>query len=226
MYRVLVWDVPLRVFHWTLFVAVVAALFTGLQGGPWMAWHGRIGLAIIGLLAFRLVWGLIGSTYARFGQFLPGPQTLRAYLRGHWQGLGHNPLGALSVLALLIWLAAQAGSGLFADDDIAYRGPLRVLTDRATATWLTSWHRAGLWPLLGLLALHLGAVLFYLGVRKKNLIRPMIFGWKETPDPHAQPARGGGVWAFALAVALAGAAVWMAAGGLLPPPVPSVAPDW
>lgn len=224
MRRVQVWDLPLRVFHWTLFVAVSAALATGLQGGPWLEWHGRIGLAIVGLLIFRLIWGLIGPTYARFAQFVPGPRALRAYLRGQWQGLGHSPLGALAVLALLALLALQAGSGLFADDELAYRGPLRALTDRATALWVTSWHRAGLWPLLTLLILHVGAILVYF-LRGRDLLRPMIWGWCASADPTAADTRGGGVLAVALAVLGAGAVVWMAAGGLVPA-APSAAPAW
>ena len=95
------WDLPTRLFHWLLAALVTAAFVTGLTGGNAMVWHGRLGLLILGLLTFRLVWGLVGSTYARFVQFVPGPKTMLTYLRGGWQGMGHNPLGALSVLALL-----------------------------------------------------------------------------------------------------------------------------
>ena len=96
-----VWDLPTRIFHWLLAILVVAAFVTGWLGGNLIEWHGRAGIAITGLLAFRLVWGFIGSTYARFADFVPGPAHIWAHIRGEWNGLGHNPFGALSVLALL-----------------------------------------------------------------------------------------------------------------------------
>jgi cytochrome b len=222
--QIKVWDLPTRVFHWVLFLAVSAAIGTGLQGGNWMVWHGRLGLLIIGLLAFRLVWGLIGSTYARFGQFVPTPGRVLAYLRGQWHGLGHNPLGALSVLALLALLLWQSLSGLFSNDDIAFDGPLYDLVTKATSDWLTGLHRQGLWLILALVTLHVLAVLFYKFVRGKDLITPMLTGTKSTDERGAEPARGGGLLAFAIALVIAVAAVWIADGGLLPPPPPPPPP--
>ena len=222
--RIKVWDLPTRVFHWLLFIAVAAALLTGLEGGNWMVWHGRIGLLILGLLAFRLVWGVLGSTYARFADFLPTPGRLLAYLAGRWHGLGHNPLGALSILALLGLLLWQTGSGLFSNDDIAFNGPLYALVSKATSDWLTGLHRQGLWLIVGLVALHILAALFYTFVRRNNLIRPMVTGWKEVPEPvpdlGAAPAQGGAWWALVLALVIAAGVVWIADGGLLPPPPP------
>lgn len=220
--RIKVWDLPTRVFHWMLALAVMAAILTGLQGGNWMIWHERIGLLILGLLVFRLIWGVMGSTYARFAQFFPTPHKILAYLRGHWHEEGHNPLGALSVFALLLVLLFQAGSGLFTSDDIAFDGPLRDLVSDALSTSLTSLHRQGLWIILGLVGLHLLAVLFYAVVRRKNLIRPMITGWKAAPadGSGARSARGGPLWALLLALLISGGTVWVASGGLLPPPPP------
>lgn len=220
--RIKVWDLPTRVFHWTLFVAVTAALLTGLQGGNWMVWHERLGLLIIGLLIFRLIWGVLGSTYARFAQFFPTPGKVLAYLRGHWHGEGHNPLGALSVFALLLVLSFQAGSGLFSTDDIAFDGPLRDLVGTDLSQTLTSLHRQGLWVIVGLVSLHIVAVLFYLFVRRNDLLRPMITGWKpgRADGPVSRSARGGPLWALLLALLLSGIGVWIAAGGLLPPPPP------
>ena len=121
MTRIQIWDLPTRLFHWLLVSAIGAAWATGEAGGSWMIWHGRIGLCIIGLISFRLAWGFLGTNYARFSTFVRGPAAIRAYLRGQWQGLGHNPLGALSVLALLAVVSLQMGSGLFANnDDIGY----------------------------------------------------------------------------------------------------------
>ena len=224
--RIKVWDLPTRVFHWTLFLAVTAAILTGLQGAHWMVWHERIGLLIIGLLAFRLVWGAVGSTYARFAQFFPTPGKLLAYLRGRWHGEGHNPLGALSVFALLLVLLFQAASGLFSNDDIAFNGPLYKLVTKATSNWLTGLHRQGLWVILTLLGLHILAVFYYALVRRKPLIRAMITGWKprSPDDTGARSAQGGSAWALLLALLIGVLAIWIAEGGLLPGPPPPLPP--
>ncbi|MBK5962604.1 cytochrome b [Thiocystis minor] len=224
-----VWDFPTRLVHWLLFLLAAAAFFTGLSGGNLMVWHGRFGLAILGLLAFRLVWGLIGSTYARFSQFVRGPGTILAYLRGHWHGVGHNPLGALSVLALLGLLLFQTLSGLAADDDIAFKGPLSALVSAQTSAWLTGLHRQTIWIIGALVGLHVCAILFYTFVRRDNLIQPMLNGRKAVTDPAVTSAVGGGPLALILAVALAALAVWIANGGLLPPPpapLPGSLPNW
>lgn len=222
-----IWDLPTRLFHWSLAGLVIGAFVTAKLGGGAMVWHGRLGLAIIGLLAFRLVWGVVGSTYARFGQFVRGPAAIRAYLRGEWQGLGHNPLGALSVLALLGVLTLQAASGLFANDDIAFSGYLSPLVDSHLSSDLTGIHHLLEKILMVLVALHVGAILFYVRVKKQNLVRPMLTGWVEG-NP-AQSAKGGGIMALVIAVLFALVTVWAASGALLsppPPPPPSAAPDW
>lgn len=221
------WDLPTRSVHWLLFALVTAAFVTGLAGGNLMLWHGRCGLAILGVLTFRLVWGLVGSTYARFGQFVRGPGTIVAYLRGQWHGVGHNPLGALSVLALLGLLLWQTLSGLAANDDIAFKGPLYALATDELSAWLTGRHRQTAWILAGLIGLHLGAVLFYAFARQDNLLAPMLTGRRMTDAADATSATGGGPLAVLLALALAALAVWIAAGGLLaPPPPPSALPGW
>ncbi|QIK38785.1 cytochrome B [Caldichromatium japonicum] len=224
-HRIKVWDLPTRLFHWLLVISVALAFATGLQGGSAMVWHGRIGLSILGLLVFRLIWGIIGSTYARFGQFVRGPTAIRAYLQGRWHELGHNPLGALSVLALLGLLLFQAGSGLFATDEIAFSGPLKSLVSQHTSIWLSGLHRQAIWLIGGLIGLHIGAALFYLA-RGQNLIRPMITGYVLSREPMARPAEGGGILALLLALAIAGGCVWIANGSLLPPPPPPVTPVW
>lgn len=226
--QIKVWDLPTRIFHWLLFATVSASLLTGLEGGNWMDWHGRLGLLVLGLLVFRLVWGVLGSTYARFAEFAPTPSRIVAYLRGRWHGLGHNPLGALSVFALLALMLWQAGSGLFSNDDIAFDGPLYDLVSKSTIHWLTSLHRQGLWLIVGLVTLHVLAALFYTFVRGNNLIKPMITGYKESTDPDARAARGASLWALLFAVAIASGAVWIAAGGLLSPAPapPTTLPAW
>ena len=213
-----VWDLPLRLFHWLLLICVAGALISVQIKA--MDWHGRFGLAVVGLLAFRLVWGLIGSTHARFWAFAPGPKTLSDYVRGRWHGLGHNPLGALSVFAILGVLAFQSITGLFADDVIAYTGPLRRAVSGDTASQLTSWHMRMEYVIYGLIALHLAAIAVHELIKRERLVKPMITGRKQVEARDARHARGGGWVAFLLAVLIAAGAVWVANGALLSPPPP------
>lgn len=209
--RIQLWDLPLRVFHWSLVAAVTTAVATGLEGGAWMDLHGKAGLAILGLLAFRLVWGVLGPQPARFAHFWPSPPKVLDYLRGRWQGLGHNPLGALSVFALLSLLAAQSITGLFSNDDISFFGPLAqwVGDDRSAA--LTGWHHWLAKGLYGLLGLHVAAIGFYVLVEKTNLVRPMITGWKEV-EPGTLSPRPASHFALIFAVVVGIAAVYIASG--------------
>lgn len=223
-----VWDLPIRLFHWLLVCCVIAAFVTAKIGGNLMVWHGRLGLAILGLLAFRLVWGFIGSTYARFTQFVRGPAAIRAYLKGEWHGLGHNPLGALSVLAMLTALSLQVATGLFANDDIAFEGYLYPLVGNELSGRITGIHRLLEKLLMLLVALHLGAIAFYARVKQQNLVMPMLTGRAEgSPD---QSAKGGGVIAILIALGTAVIAVWSASGAWLPqlpsPPAGQTAPDF
>lgn len=214
--RTWVWDAPLRLFHWLLVAAVAVAIVSGEVGGEWMAWHGRSGLFIVGLLVFRILWGIVGSAHARFVQFLPTPSRLRAYLRGEWRGQGHNPLGALSVLALISLLGWQAGTGLFGNDEIAFTGPLSNLVDEGLSARLTHWHQQTVWLLFALLGLHVAAIAYHRWVRKKDLVRPMVTGWKPVDisdglpqDEHrARDAVRVRAWALLLSLALAVGAVW------------------
>jgi cytochrome b len=185
--RVQVWDLPVRIFHWSLVAAVSTAIISGEIGGDLMPLHGKAGLAIVGLVTFRLVWGVVGTTHARFLSFLPTPSRVMAHLRGRWQGHGHNPLGALSVLALLGLLALQAGTGLFANDEIAFTGPLSPLVNEALALRLTGWHQLLANLLLGLIALHVVAIFFYQRIKKHKLIEPMVTGWKDVASPKGVP---------------------------------------
>lgn len=214
-----VWDIPTRLFHWLLVVCVIGAFVTAKVGGNAMIWHGRLGLAIVGLLTFRLVWGFVGSTYARFASFVCGPGAILAYLRGAWQGPGHNPLGALSVLGLLGILTAQAATGLFANDDIAFEGYLVPLVGSELSGRITGIHHLLEKLLMLLVALHIGAIAFYARVKKHNLVRPMLTGWADgTPE---QSAKGGSAAAVVAAALIAAAVVWAASGAILPPPPPA-----
>lgn len=229
--KVKVWDLPLRLTHWLLVGAVVAAFVSAKIGGNALVWHGRAGLAILGLVTFRILWGFVGSTHARFASFVRGPAAIRAYLRGQWSGLGHNPLGALSVLALLALLAAQAATGLFANDDDnanMLRGYLYALVGSDTSNRLTGIHTLFEPVMIVLVCAHIGAIGFYARIKKTNLVQPMITGWQETSDTPAKAALQGGFVAFLVAAAIAGATVYAASGALLPPPPPAAAetPSW
>lgn len=226
--RILLWDLPTRLFHWLLVAAVAAAVVTGQLGGSLMDWHGRIGLFVAGLLAFRIVWGMFGSTYARFAQFFPTPGKIKAYLAGRWQGEGHNPLGALSVFGLLALLAVQVATGLVGNDDIAFSGPLADLVSRELSNRLTGLHHLLANVLVALVVLHVAAIAFYVRVKKQKLVKPMITGWKD--DAEGESARGGGLPAVVVALLLAGAVIYGASGAWLPapPPPPPAAetPNW
>jgi cytochrome b len=226
--RILLWDLPTRVFHWMLVIAVIAAIVSGQLGGNLMDWHGRIGLLIVGLISFRLVWGVVGSTYARFIQFFPTPAKIKAYLRGDWQGEGHNPLGALSVLGLLGLLSVQLVTGLFANDDITFTGPLFDLVSKNLSNQMTGVHSLLSNVLIALIVVHIAAIGYYGHVKKQKLLKPMIRGWKD--DGVGESAQGGGWLALLVALTIAGASVFVAAGGCLPappPPPPAVeTPNW
>lgn len=226
--QIRVWDGPLRTFHWLLVVSVVTALLTGWQGGSWMDWHARAGLFIVGLLSFRLAWLLLGSTYARLSTLLGALLSLPQYLRGDWRRLGHNPLGVLSVFAMLGMLSWQAVSGLFTNDDIAFTGPLYKLVSSSLSSDLTRLHKLGMWIIIGLIALHILAIVVHAVLKKHNLVKAMLTGKTEQHYPEQKPAQGGRWLAFVCALAIALGAVYMASGEWQskPPPAPAVAPAW
>ncbi|MBL8424800.1 MAG: cytochrome b/b6 domain-containing protein [Candidatus Accumulibacter phosphatis] len=229
--RIRLWDLPTRLFHWLLAGLVVASFVSGKIGGNAMDWHGKFGLTILGLLAFRLVWGFAGSTYARFVSFLPTPAKVLAYLRGQWRGVGHNPLGAFSVFGLLLLLAFQVGTGLFGNDDIAFRGPLYELIGKDLSDRLTGLHKLSVNVLIALVTLHIVAIAFYVRVKKDDLIRPMLTGWKDVAPGEGASASGGGALPLAVALLVAVATVYGGSGAWLPtPPPPPVSapatPSW
>lgn len=226
--QIRLWDLPTRLCHWLLALSVISAIVSGQVGGNLMEWHGRVGIFIIALIVFRLAWGLLGSTYARFAHFFPTPGSIKAYLKGEWTGVGHNPLGALSVFGLLGLLLIQVVTGLFANDDIAYVGPLFDLVDKNLSNRLTGIHHFAANLLMVLIGLHLLAIAFYLHIKKVNLIRPMVTGWKESE--HGEHAEGGKLPALLLSLTLACGAAYGASGVWLPepPPPPPAAetPSW
>ncbi len=209
-----VWDVPTRLFHWGI-VALCGFSWWSAETAR-MDWHYRSGLAVAGLLIFRLLWGVMGSDTARFTGFVRGPRVVAAYLRGQLvPAPGHNPLGGWSVLALLGVLGLQVTTGLFAVDvDGMESGPMSYLLDFDQGRAAAKIHEVSFTLLQALVALHLLAIGFHLVVRRNNLTRAMVTGY-QTITGAAEPLRHRASWPrLVLAVALAAAMTyWLSRGG-------------
>ncbi|MEY8878480.1 MAG: cytochrome b/b6 domain-containing protein [Leptothrix sp. (in: b-proteobacteria)] len=219
--RVRVWDLPTRLFHWMLLVCVVGAIVTAKVGGNAIAWHFRLGLAVLALLAFRLVWGVVGGRWSRFASFVYAPASVWRYVRGrahpHDQfEVGHNPLGSLSVLGLLAILLGQVATGLVADDEIANTGPLIQYVSSAASSLATTWHKTGgQWLIVTLVALHVVAIAFYRLRKRVDLIGPMLHGDKllERPVPPSADRLPQRLLALVIAGVCAAAAWWVSRQG-------------
>ena len=213
-----VWDLPTRLFHWLLAAAAVGSVASAKIGGGAMVWHFRFGYLVLTLVCFRMLWGLMGGRWSRFASFIYAPATLWRYLRGSTEpgehlDVGHSPTGAASVFALLGILAVQLATGLVADDEIANQGPLYRFVSGDTSLLATSWHKTwGQWLLLGLVGLHIAAILFYLLKKHTNLVAPMLHGDKLLAS--GTPASADGLPQRLLALVLvalcAGLAAWVA----------------
>jgi cytochrome b len=186
--RILVWDVPVRLAHWLLVLAVAGSWLTHYGGAAWFAWHRRFGYAVLLIVGFRIVWGFVGTPPARFAAFVRGPRAIVAWLKGRAPvHMGHNPVGALSVVAMLTLLLAQALTGLVANDEIASAGPFYGWVSHEFSNRLSRFHRTNDSWLLALIALHLAAVAWYTVIRRRRIIRAMITGRQER---HAAGATG------------------------------------
>ena len=174
--KVRVWDVATRLVHWLMVLAVALSWWTGETGR--LEWHRWSGYTLLGLVVFRLYWGFFGSSTARFRQFLRGPRTVAGYLRGNWEvAAGHNPLGAWSVVSLIVLLIAQVALGLFAVDvDGIESGPLSLYVSFEAGRVAAQWHEAVFNVLLGFIVLHVAAIAWYRLVRKQDLVTAMIHG--------------------------------------------------
>jgi cytochrome b len=185
-----IWDLPLRLFHWALVVLVSISIYTGLSGGFYeMDYHMMSGYGILALVLFRIIWGFIGSTHSRFVSFVSLrsllPYSRRLFRREPSSMPGHNPLGALSVLAFIAVLIIQASTGLFANDDIFLEGPLTHLVSDETSDLLTTVHHINVKVLFGLLGLHLLAIAFHELYKNERLVSPMFTGKKKGFDTNA-----------------------------------------
>jgi len=177
-----VWDAPTRLFHWALAASFVGLIVSSQIGGNAMVWHFRLGYGVLTLLLFRLVWGVLGGYWSRFSSFFYSPSRVIGYLRGRvepQEQVGHNPLGALSVFAMLLFLVFQVASGLMSDDEISSAGPLVRLVSSAWVSNATFYHKeVGKLVLLFLISSHLFAIAFYFFRKHENLVQPMIKGDK------------------------------------------------
>ncbi|MBT2129525.1 cytochrome b/b6 domain-containing protein [Aliiroseovarius lamellibrachiae] len=186
--RVRIWDPALRVFHWALAAAVIVTWGLGKFGPAIMTLHMYLGYAVIGLLAFRLIWGGVGPNPARFSHFLFGPKKTLAYAAtlpkrrpSYWPG--HNPIGALSVFGLLAILGAQVATGLISDpDDFLNVGPLAKYVSFETARLANGWHHRLSLVVLLLVGLHIAAILYYRFWKREDLVTPMITGQKAVRE--------------------------------------------
>jgi len=219
------WDLPVRLFHWACVVLVLGLWGTHATGH--MDVHVKLGMALLFVVAFRIAWGFLGSDTARFTRFVRGPAAILAYLRNGANPdgtpvVGHNPLGALSVIGLIGILALQIGLGLFATDtDAIHSGPLNYWIDSELAEKITDLHELVFNGILLLVVVHLGAIIFYAVKKKDRLIPPMITGKKTYETPVTAP-KAAPLWRLALALALAFAiSDWVWNGGsFLPKPKP------
>ncbi len=201
----LVWDWPVRVFHWGLVVSILGAYITNRLGVSYFTYHAFFGYSVLVLVVFRVLWGFVGPRHARFAAFVKGPLAVLRYIHANGRGwatrhAGHNPLGALMVLLLLSLLAAQAAFGLFANDEILEAGPFASIVSKTVSLDLTSLHRKLFYVIAGAAALHIGAVLWHWRVKGENFIAAMITGKKSAHlvERHEEIRSSRGLRALAL----------------------------
>jgi cytochrome b len=210
--RIRVWDLPTRIFHWALAALAVFSFTTGKIGGDWMAWHLRSGYAILALVLFRLAWGFAGSRTACFAHFVRGPRAVAGYARALLAGrppkqVGHNPLGGWMIVLMLAAIGLQAVTGLFADDEIATRGPLAAEVSNAVVSRMSALHSANEWIIAALAALHVLAIVVYRVAWNAPLAGAMVHGWMDAPAGAEGPARRP-AWLALVVLLLAALAVY------------------
>jgi cytochrome b len=220
----LVWDLPLRIFHWLLVVCMASSWITAELGIEWMQYHIYLGEFTLGLVLFRIIWGFVGPRHARFSSFLTGPSGIWRYAKALAAGtmiqtVGHNPLGGIMVIIMLVLVAFQAATGLFATDDIVWTGPYNAAVSEATADKLTSLHHLNFNIILAAVSLHIMAVAFYFLVKKQNLVAAMLHGKKSALVVPAEEAisRSEIVKAVIVIAISAGLVYWLIASAPAPP---------
>lgn len=212
---VTVWDVPTRLFHWAIVLLVGFSWLSYRLN--WMDWHMRSGYAVLTLLVFRLLWGVLGSDTARFSRFLASPRAALRHLRDlprrePDQEVGHNPAGGWMVLGMLLLLTVQVSTGLCANDDVLTEGPFAEAVGKDTSDWLSHIHVLNFTLIEIAVCLHVLAIVTYAVVKRHNLVRPMITGRKRLP-PTVAPPRLASPWlALLVALGAVGVVVWLVRG--------------
>jgi len=232
-----IWDVPVRIFHWLLVLSIAASWATAevvgdeyIGGVSWMQVHMWLGYWTAGLIAFRIIWGIIGSRHARFWSFLKGPMTTVRYgaslFGGHREAPGHNPMGAWMVIAMLALVGWQVATGLFANDDIVWSGPWAHTVSDDFQSRFTNWHRFNFNLILAAIGVHVLAIATYQFGLRKDLVGPMFTGRKAADRVAVSDAISGTPWLRAvLAIVLAGAFAYGVVA-LAPEPPPSEYEDY
>lgn len=215
--RARLWDGPTRIVHWAI-VILIGFSWWSAEAAKNMEWHRWSGYGVLALVLFRVIWGFVGSRTAQFSSFVRGPSATFAYVktlpsRAHLDTPGHNPAGALSVLAILTAIVTQVGTGLFSVDvDGIESGPLSDRVSFDTGRLFAEVHEKSFTVLQLLVVAHVAAVTFYLVYKRANLIAPMITGRKQfSADPGLQFAP---LWRAALVAVIAAAFTWWVMKGL------------
>ncbi len=206
-----VWDAPTRLFHWAIVLLMAFSYLSALR--EWNQLHFISGYTVLALLLFRLVWGFVGSETSRFRQFLRSPLVGLRHLAAFGKRepdteIGHNAAGGWWVLAMLVALLVQAGTGLFSNNDIDAKGPLAHRVSKATSDWLSGLHSTSFYVLLALVVVHILAIIAYAAVKRHDLVRAMVTGKKRLPANLRQPRFASPFLAVGI-FALAAGAVWV-----------------
>jgi cytochrome b len=217
-HKILIWDIPVRLFHWMLVIAIAYSWYA-IEIMEDLEQHFLAGYCILALVLFRLIWGFIGTDYARFTNFIYSLSETRRYFKSlpgkkiHAYA-GHNPAGGLSVIAMLLFILIQVSTGLFSTDDY-YFGPLNSLVSDAVATTITKIHHFNSDIIIGLIALHILAIVFYRLYKKERLVGAMFSGRKVTKNDSLKPIANSRLILAAVVFSICAAGVfWLANASL------------
>jgi cytochrome b len=218
-----VWDLPVRIFHWSLVILFIAAYITNSLGAEYFSYHLWTGYTVIVLVCFRILWGLVGPYHARFINFVRNPIATTQYVvsfirKSDKHYAGHNPLGALMVVALLLGILAQAITGLFTNDEIFNLGPLYTYVNDELSLQLTSLHRQIFYWILGAIFLHIIAVVFHVWFKRDNIVKAMFTGKKNAEGLEREPAiKSSRIWlAIIIVIAVALVLAWVISSAPVP----------
>lgn len=195
MQKIKVWDLPVRLIHWLLVAAIAVSFYTmKTEGAPFdfpIEIHAKAGYVVLGLLVFRWIWGITGTHHARFSNFIYSPANIFRYLRDMLSGkgrtyAGHNPMGGMSVVVLMLCVTVQALSGLFLSDDIFFTAPLYSYVPSDINSLMRKIHAWNSQLMLVLIGLHLLALLMH-RLKGEKLVKAMVTGYKQVPDAADEP---------------------------------------